>query len=326
MSANQRSVRNRILILSLITVVTGVVCYFAFRRQVVSSLHEIGALPKGYDGWLAHVEAKISESPEEVEGDGSSCYFCFLIEVDWDEARSSAMLNDKAMSNFELAAALGPQRGSAILLRMPLSAKHRDVDSLAKALVDAGLGDHVYPALEGEQFKRIHSVKLGGRFLRAIVFDKPREPIRRHVASLHEIGALPKGYDGWLAHVEAELLAAGEERPEDPLYPPGLIRTPIIVDLNASGRILLNNTEFSLPGLISILKRTFEGQSEPDPITFRAADDVRVEAVDTVAREFVAAGFGGNTRPHLEGKKFSRVYSLKLGGRFMRVTVSGAEE
>ena len=51
---------------------------------------------------------------------------------------------------------------------------------------------------------------------------KPPAP-RQTVKTLHELGILPKGYDGWLAHVEAELLAEGEERPEDPLYPPGVI-------------------------------------------------------------------------------------------------------
>ncbi len=148
------------------------------------------------------------------------------------------------------------------------------------------------------------------------------EPKRQIVASLHEIGALPKGYDGWLAHVEAELLAEGEERPPDPLDPPGIVRTPLIVDIDASGRVFLNNSEHSLAELIRILKLVCEGQTEPDPITFRAAEDARIEKVESVAREIVAAGFGGNTRPHLEGGKFAVIYSLKLGGRFMRVTVS----
>ena len=44
------------------------------------------------------------------------------------------------------------------------------------------------------------------------------EKKRERVASLHEVGALPKGYDGWLAHVEAELLAVGEEPPPDPMF------------------------------------------------------------------------------------------------------------
>jgi hypothetical protein len=325
MSATRQAMRNRILVVSLLAVVAGVVCYFAFRRQVVSSLHEIGALPKGYDGWLAHVEAKISTSPEEVEGDGTSCYFCFAIDVDWDEVRRTAVLNEKVMSNSELVEILGPTRGSAILLRMPMSSKHSDVEGMAKSLVDAGLGDHLFPVLEGDTLKSVHSVKLGGKFLRAVVFDKPREPIRRRVASLHEISALPKGYDGWLAHVEAELLEVGEERPLDPLYPPGVIRTPFIVDVSADSSISLNNTARTLPELVALTKLSFEGQPEPDPIDFRTAIDARIASVEPVAAAIVAAGFGENSRPILFGGKFARVYSIKLGGRFMRVRVVESE-
>jgi hypothetical protein len=326
MSANRQAMRNRIRFVSLLAVVVGVVCYFAFRRQVVSSLHEIGALPKGYDGWLAHVEAKISTSPEKVNGDGTSCYFCFAIDVDWDDVRRTAVVHEKAMSNSGLVAFLGSARGSAILLRMTMSSKHSDVEGLAKSLVDAGHGEHLFPVLEGESLKNVHSVKLGGKFLRAVVFDKPREPTRRRVATLHEIGALPKGYDGWLAHVQAELLAVGEERPPDPKYPPGgPIRTPFIVDVLADGSISLNNTARTLPELVAVTKLSFDGQSDPDPIDFRIAIDARIASVEPVATAIVAAGFGDSLRPLLYGSEFARVYSIKLGGRFLRVVVNEVE-
>ena len=148
---------------------------------------------------------------------------------------------------------------------------------------------------------------------------KPPPP-RQTVKSLHEPGILPKGYDGWLAHVEAELLAEGEERPEDPLYPSGIIRAPIIVDIVSNGPIFLNASEMSLPELIRIFNITFEGQSELDPIDFRIALDARISSVEPVAAAVVAAGLGDRIRPWLYGDEFARVYSIKLGGRFVRAS------
>lgn len=166
-------------------------------------------------------------------------------------------------------------------------------------------------------------VVVGGAFYFGWMQPRPiHEKKRERVASLHEIGALPKDYDGWLAHVEAELLAEGEERPPDPLFPDtAQLKSAIIVDVNAKGEIFLNARAMKSEALIDILKRVFDGVTEPDPITFRVAMDARIAEVETVAQAIVAAGYGEALRPILFGDEFSRVYSIKLGERFMRVVV-----
>ena len=150
------------------------------------------------------------------------------------------------------------------------------------------------------------------------------EPKRQIVASLHEIGALPKDYDGWLAHVEAELLAEGEEPPPDPLFPPDdVLRCPPIVDISAQGGVFLNATAMKSEELVVILKRAFEGQTELSPILFRVPFDVPLSSIEPVARAIVDAGFGDLLSPIVEGGEalgdISRVYSIKLGGQFLRV-------
>lgn len=150
------------------------------------------------------------------------------------------------------------------------------------------------------------------------------EPKRQIVASLHEIGALPKGYDGWLAHVEAELLTEGEKCPPDPLFPQDdIIRCPPIVDISAQGGVFLNATPMKSEELVVILKRLFEGQTELSPILFRVPLDAPLSSVEPVARAIVDAGFGDQLSPIFEGGEalgdLSRVYSLRLGGRFVRV-------
>ena len=170
-------------------------------------------------------------------------------------------------------------------------------------------------------------VVVGAAFSLGWMQPRPiAEKQRERISSLREVGALPKDYDGWLAHVEAELLAVGEERPPDPLFPPGgPIRTPFIVDVLADGSISLNNTARTLPELVAVTKLSFDGQSEPDPIAFRIAIDARIGPVETVAAAIVAAGFGDTLRPLLFGDEFARVYSIKLGGRFLRVVVNEVE-
>ena len=167
-------------------------------------------------------------------------------------------------------------------------------------------------------------VVVGAAFYFGWMQPRPiAEKKRERVASLHEIGALPKGYDGWLAHVEAELLAEGEEPPPDPMFPQDdvLRCPPIIVDISAQGGVSLNATAMKSEELVVILKRAFDGQTEPDPIYFRIAMDAQIAGVESVAQAIVAAGFGDILRPMLFGDEFPRVYSIKLGGRFLRVIV-----
>lgn len=148
---------------------------------------------------------------------------------------------------------------------------------------------------------------------------KPPPP-RQTVKSLHELGILPKGYDGWLAHVEAELLAEGEERPPDLRYPGD---PPIVIDIGIRGDLFLNATSMTKESLVSILKRALDGQPEISSIVFRAALDAPMAAIEPVARAIVDAGFGSHLSPTTEGGEalgdFSRVYSIKLGGRFIRL-------
>ncbi len=164
-------------------------------------------------------------------------------------------------------------------------------------------------------------------YWRASTSTGTSEPKRQIVASLHEIGALPKDYDGWLAHVEAELLAEGEEPPPDPMFPQDdLLRCPpVIVDISVQGDVSLNASTMKPEQLVDILKRVYDGQTEPDPIYFRIAMDARIAAVEPVAQAIVAAGFGDILRPMLFGDEFARVYSIKLGGRFLRVIVETKE-
>lgn len=151
------------------------------------------------------------------------------------------------------------------------------------------------------------------------------EKQRERVASLHEIGALPKGYDGWLAHVEAELLAEGEEPPPDPLFPQDdILRCPpIIVDISAQGGVSLNATAMKSEKIVVILRRVFEGQTELSPVWFRVSLNAPLSSVEPVARAIVDAGFGDHLSPIVgDGEALgdlSRVYSIKLGGRFLRV-------
>ena len=289
-------------------------------RQTVESLHGLGIFSNDYDGWLAHVEAEIAPANPAPFGDGSSCYLCFPVSVDIHAGEPESFVNGVKMSGADLVALIKikAEPGCAILIRSPMSSSVSQMESVAKSLVDAGFGDRVHPVLVGNHFSRVYSLKLAGRFLRVVVNERPR------VASLHQVNALPSDYDGWLAHVEAELQAEGDEPPPDPAFPPGIIRTPFIVDIDESGAVFVSATAFDLPKFVALLKRVFDGQTEPDPILFRAALSTPIVDVEKVASAIVAAGFGGNTRPILDGEKFERVYSIKLGGRFMRVAVYGS--
>ena len=285
----------------------------------MNSLYEIGALPAHYDGWLAHVQAEIVAADDAPPFGDGGCYFLTVLPISLVPGKTGVLLNGREISTGELIDVIKSEPHSPILIRTASSTSLAEIEPVAKALIDAGFGDHVHPVLNGPRVDNVFSVKLAGRFLRVFTnsFQK--------VASLEEIGVLPKGYDGWLAHVEAEVLADGDERPEDPLYPPGgPMRTPFIVDVSSDGLIFLNNTVRALPELIAVTKLSFEGQSEPDPIAFRAADDARIEAVSAIALALVEAGFGDQLRTVLDGEKFARVYSIKLGERFMRVRLSGA--
>ncbi len=322
------SIRKTIIFAFAAALAVVVVVYFKHRpkspapRQTVNSLDEIGVLPPLYDGWLAHVQAEIVDAEDAPPFGDGGCYFLTVLPIRLVPGKSGVLLNGKEIGTGELIDLIrnGPDPHSPILIRTSASTSLAEIESVAKALINAGFGDHVHPVLNGPRVDNVFSVKLGGRFLRVVTnsFQK--------VASLREVGALPKNYDGWLAHVEAELLAAGEDRPEDPLYPPGgPIRTPFIVDVSANGSIFLNNTARTLPELIAVTKLSFEGQTEPDPIAFRAADDARFNVVNAVALALVEAGFGDQLRPVLDGEKFVRVYSIKLGGQFMRVKVVESE-
>ena len=71
--------------------------------------------------------------------------------------------------------------------------------------------------------------------------------------------------------------------------PPGSTETPkipIIIDINSEGIVFVNNTQMGagakdreLTQLRELLKRSLEGQTDPDPVIIRPAPDTKQERV-----------------------------------------------
>ena len=64
------------------------------------------------------------------------------------------------------------------------------------------------------------------------------------------------------------------------------VKTPIIVDINSEGVVFVNNTQMGagskdreLTQLRELLKRSLEGQTDPDPVIIRPAPDTKQERV-----------------------------------------------
>jgi biopolymer transport protein ExbD len=64
------------------------------------------------------------------------------------------------------------------------------------------------------------------------------------------------------------------------------VKTPIIVDINSEGVVFVNNTQMGsgakdreLNQLRELLKRSLEGQTDPDPVIIRPASDTKQERV-----------------------------------------------
>ncbi len=63
-------------------------------------------------------------------------------------------------------------------------------------------------------------------------------------------------------------------------------KIPIIIDINSEGIVFVNNTQMGtgakdreLTQLRELLKRTLEGQTDPDPVIIRPAPDTKQERV-----------------------------------------------
>jgi hypothetical protein len=153
---------------------------------------------------------------------------------------------------------------------------------------------------------------------------KPPNP-RQTVKTLHELGILRKGYDGWLAHVEAELLAIGETRPANPLLPldDSRLRSATIVRVTAKGDVSLNTKAMTSDAFVAVLKRASEGQTDLAPLLFEIPLEAPLSAVEPIARAINDGGFGAHQLLKIVGGEVllehSGVYSIKLGGRFIRL-------
>ncbi len=65
-----------------------------------------------------------------------------------------------------------------------------------------------------------------------------------------------------------------------------IIKTPIVIDISSEGVVFVNNTQMGsgakdreLTQLRELLKRSLDGQTDPDPVIIRPAPDTKQERV-----------------------------------------------
>ena len=122
------------------------------------------------------------------------------------------------------------------------------------------------------------------------------------------------GKTGWAAEVEVELLEEGETREDWTSRSPNQTPvTPIVLDVDAAGKLSLNGRSFTPDELRGWLANVVETFGPSDPVILCPNSASPLAALEQVAASAIDSGM---TRVYLlADSQLARAYSVRLHGR-----------